>query len=752
MARGPAKPRQRAKERDAIEKTPERSAAEAQGQQTIAGTLAASERARLVCAGLVFLVSLALYSWTLAPTVTLVDSGELIVAAHSLGVAHPPGFPLYLMLAHLATLVPFGNVAARVNFASALFAAAASAMLTMVVAEMLITSSYVAALRRRGRKRSARRNKRTAAPCEDAVEMQDNSAGSPLLLVLAPALMSGLLMAFSRTLWSYATITEVYTLNTLLILVIFFLVFRWRRRILEDERRAGADAGPDYRSPVIRDYDSLLYAAAVVFGLALGVHHVTVALTLPALALLVYRTEGLRFFTGRRLAYAALLSFAALLAVYAYLPIAASRAPAMNWGNPRAFEQIWWHVTGKQYQVFLSFSPEIMGEQLLEFGKLAAREFGPWWLPFGLALAVVGFIAVYRRDSTTFCFLALVITGNMVYALNYEIAEDKDAYYLPTFIALAIAAGFGAQWLVELVYARPAFAKWARALAAVLVLLVAASALVFNLPFNDRSRYFIAHDYVENILSTIEPDGLLLTLDWQVESPMLYAREVEQRRTDAQTVDVNLLRRSWYFDYLRRAYPDLIERSRDKVDAFVAELKQWERNPEAYANNASLAQRIDSKFQAMLQSFITSRDERAPVYVTSDVMFNTEGQDTELTQWLGSNYQLVPHGLVFRLAPRQGYYELPEARLRTRGLVDGTLRFEETDVVNVKVLPVYKVMFLNRGRYLALFGQHARAIDAFQQALALDPNLDAARQGLNESIDKLRQGATDKPADKTSGD
>src|SRR6476646_10444046 len=94
-----------------------------------------------VCAGIVFLAALFLYSSTLAPTVTLVDSGELIVAAHSLGVAHPPGFPLYVMLAHLVSLVPIGSVAARVNFASALFAALASAILTLVATESMSSAS-----------------------------------------------------------------------------------------------------------------------------------------------------------------------------------------------------------------------------------------------------------------------------------------------------------------------------------------------------------------------------------------------------------------------------------------------------------------------------------------------------------------------------------------------------------------------------------------------------------------------------------
>src|SRR5688572_10585383 len=95
------------------------------------------QKARIIVASIVFVLSFALYTYTLAPTVTLVDSGELILAAETLGVAHPPGFPLYVLLAHLATLLPFGNLAVRVHFASAMFAALTSAFLTLLVAEAL---------------------------------------------------------------------------------------------------------------------------------------------------------------------------------------------------------------------------------------------------------------------------------------------------------------------------------------------------------------------------------------------------------------------------------------------------------------------------------------------------------------------------------------------------------------------------------------------------------------------------------------
>src|SRR5262249_58666644 len=169
----------------------------------------------LLFAGAVFVVALAVYSWTFAPTVTPTDSGELILAAYGLGVAHPPGVPLWIMLTHIASLVPVGNVAVRINFSSAVFAALTCAMLTLVVAELLITASSLAAPRRRNK----------------ATRQESNIENSNArLLIFAPAVGAGLLMAFSRTLWAYATITEVYALNALLILLIFFLIFRCHPR------------------------------------------------------------------------------------------------------------------------------------------------------------------------------------------------------------------------------------------------------------------------------------------------------------------------------------------------------------------------------------------------------------------------------------------------------------------------------------------------------------------------------------------
>src|SRR5436305_5044227 len=209
-------------------------------------------RAELLCAGTVFVVALLLYTLTLAPTVTLIDSGELILAAWGSGVAHPPGFPLWVMFAHLASLVPFGNVAMRMNFSSALFAALACATLTLVMAELITAASYLPASNRT--RKAAQQIKKREDPTGEWCSVFATVGGA------------GLLMAFSRPLWSYATITEVYALNALLILVVFFLIVRWRRRILETQTTKGEQ---------VTSHDSWLYAVAFIFGLAMGAHHVT---------------------------------------------------------------------------------------------------------------------------------------------------------------------------------------------------------------------------------------------------------------------------------------------------------------------------------------------------------------------------------------------------------------------------------------------------------------------------------------------
>ena len=80
----------------------------------------------LIAAG-VFLLAAIVYFIPLTPTVPFWDSGEFIAVSYILGVPHPPGAPLSVLLGRLATLMPWGSVAQRVNGLSALASAEAGA-------------------------------------------------------------------------------------------------------------------------------------------------------------------------------------------------------------------------------------------------------------------------------------------------------------------------------------------------------------------------------------------------------------------------------------------------------------------------------------------------------------------------------------------------------------------------------------------------------------------------------------------------
>ena len=84
------------------------------------------------------------------------------------------------------------------------------------------------------------------------------------------------------------------------------------------------------------------------------------------------------------------------------------------------------------------------------------------------------------------------------------------------------------------------------------------------------------------------------------------------------------------------------------------------------------------------------------------------------------------------------FHDPGKLHLETRGLADGTIKFEPDDVVNQKVLPAYKIMLINRGRYYSAYQKHELAIEAFKQALVLDPNLTLAQEGLKDSLAKVR--------------
>lgn len=157
---------------------------------------ASSDRPAWPAAAALFAAALIVYAFTLYRTVPGGDSGELILVAHTLGVAHPPGYPLFTLLGKLFSLLPLGSVAWRINLLSATCSAAAAAALLLATARW---------------------------------------TGNVWAGVLA-----GGLFAFSPLDWTYATGAEVFPLNDLFCAALLWLLVRYFQRPTVALARAGA--------------------------------------------------------------------------------------------------------------------------------------------------------------------------------------------------------------------------------------------------------------------------------------------------------------------------------------------------------------------------------------------------------------------------------------------------------------------------------------------------------------------------------
>lgn len=134
----------------------------------------------------VFVVVFTVYLFTLAPTIYIEDSAEYITAAATLGIAHPSGYPLYILLGKLFTFIPLGTIAWRVNLMSAVFGALTCSLLYLITRNL--TKSHIIGV------------------------------------------FCGLVLGFSEIFWSQSVIAEVYTLNAFFSALVLYLLILWTQK------------------------------------------------------------------------------------------------------------------------------------------------------------------------------------------------------------------------------------------------------------------------------------------------------------------------------------------------------------------------------------------------------------------------------------------------------------------------------------------------------------------------------------------
>ena len=192
-----------------------------------------------------FLTSLAVYTKTIAPTVPFWDGGEFIAASYILGIPHPPGSPLYILIGRLFSILPdLGmGIAWLVNFSSCLFSA------LTVTAVYLVIVKAVTLNRDRG-----------------------GLTGYESVIVCCSALTGALLLAFSDTFWFNAVEAEVYALSMLIMMVCTWLTLHW----IENHEQSGSER--------------YLFLVGYLAFLGIAVHMFTM-LILPAAFLCVVCTD-----------------------------------------------------------------------------------------------------------------------------------------------------------------------------------------------------------------------------------------------------------------------------------------------------------------------------------------------------------------------------------------------------------------------------------------------------------------------------
>jgi hypothetical protein len=332
---------------------------------------------------LVGMILLALYLITKSPTITWehngADSGELAAAAIILGIPHPPGYPLWIILSHWALKVlPGTDPAGQLVILSCICAAMAGSLVTY--ASINLTSKFL-------------KDARTSC--------------------VFGGITAGLFCGTSPLVWSQATIVEVYSLLALVVASVITLGLRWHHKQSDQGTRA---------LPLI----------GLLIGLGTGIH-LTILLLIPGFMPLFFKRIKVKS------AIKFILCVSAGMNIFWVLPFFASRDPAISWGDATSLNGFLWLISGTPYQdLFLGLELHEIPQRTLEMSRLLARQFGG----LGWALFLYGAGLLWQKDRRLTLSLTSLMIFYFTYAFLYG-SNDSIVYIIPALLAGAIIIGIG---------------------------------------------------------------------------------------------------------------------------------------------------------------------------------------------------------------------------------------------------------------------------------------------------------------------
>jgi hypothetical protein len=425
-----------------------------------------------------FGLPLALYLLTAAPTIGSLDSAELTTAAATAGLTRATGYPLYLILGHLWSWLPLGDVGYRMNLFSAFNAA-----LTMLLAERI--------LRRLG-----------VGPWA--------AFGSLGLLTCATFF------------WSLALVAEVYTLQTALMAGLILALVRWTEA--PAPRRLAVVALVLGLSLAHHGATVLLIPGCIVCIATAWPRQGCAArrwLAAPAALLAgvsIYLYLPLRYGAPQIFNYAGAFDADGI-----FRPV-----------DLRTLSGCWWLISGRAFAGYmLSYRGVALWDQVAAFGVQLWRAF----FAIGLGPGVLGVIVLWRRDRRLGAVLLIMFVCTTGFFIDYQ-AVDKATMFLPAYLVWALWLGIGYEQL--LAWVRTAGAShvmrgevWL--LRAVIVGAVLLAAL-WNWPLVDQSGEWSTRTRAEQMLEHAEPHALILGW-WETVPALEYLQLVEGQRPDVQAIN-----------------------------------------------------------------------------------------------------------------------------------------------------------------------------------------------------------------------
>lgn len=469
-------------------------------------------RAPALVGAAVFLLVMGAYWITISPTTHFWDSGEFIAASYIMGLPHPPGTPLYIVVGRLFSMLPFDEAALGVNLLSALSGALAALFLHLTVVRIV-----------RG----------WGQPGEPGAVRE--------IVAQVSGVAAALFAAFGSTYWTNSIEAEVYAPSSFLQSLTMWMMVRW---------------GED---PARRGNRNLLLVVAYLLSLGIG-YHLGTYLMAPCFLCFILAVEP-QVLADARTWLGGLAVTVAGLSIHLVIPLRSMHNPPIDENNPETLANFLYYIGRKQYKPTSIFDRQAdWSFQFDHFWRYFTEQF-----PVGLAiLGVLGLAAHAIRHRKTFILVgsAFLITGlGLIIYMNFTATEvrERDYFYTQAFFTYAAWIGMGLGMFVETVWGycagRGRLGRLVFSGAGAFALAVCFIPLQANWFTHDRRGDYVAHDYGYNLLVGLDQGAIIFTNGDNDTFPLWFMQEVKKFRKDVRVVNLSLLNTDWYIWQLKHIEP-----------------------------------------------------------------------------------------------------------------------------------------------------------------------------------------------------